>query len=273
MVALHLSFVDARSKDNELAELQIAPIPAFRDNYIWCLRAGGLAAVVDPGDAQPVLDYLKAEGLALTAILCTHHHADHVGGVAKLLDRFRVPVYGPAHETIPTLSTRLSEGDNISIEALGAEFTVLDIPGHTAGHIAYYGGKLLFCGDTLFACGCGRLFEGTPEQMWTSLSKLAALPGDTQVYCGHEYTLANIRFARAADPNNETLQAWEREAAQLRDRQLPTLPSTIARERSANPFLRANEPALAASASRHAGQTLSQPVQVFAALREWKNRF
>jgi hydroxyacylglutathione hydrolase len=253
--------------------IEVAPIPAFQDNYIWCLRREGYAVVVDPGDARPVLEYLDAEGLTLAAVLCTHHHADHVGGVAALLERFRVPVYGPARENISTLTTRLQQGDRVRIDELNVEFDVLDIPGHTAGHIAYYGGKLLFCGDTLFACGCGRLFEGTAAQMWASLSKLAALPGDTAVYCGHEYTLSNLRFARAADPDNPTLAAWEREAVEQRERYVPTLPSTLARERAANPFLRADEPALAASASRHAGKPLHDPVQVFAALREWKNRF
>jgi hydroxyacylglutathione hydrolase len=252
---------------------QVAPISAFQDNYIWCLRQAGCAAVVDPGDARPVLEYLDAEGLTLVAILCTHHHADHVGGVAGLLERFRVPVYGPAHEKISTLTTRLQQGDRVKIDELGSELEVLDIPGHTAGHIAYYGGKLLFCGDTLFACGCGRLFEGTAAQMWSSLSKLAALPGDTAVYCGHEYTLSNLRFAQAADPDNPALATWEREAVEQRKRHVPTLPSTLARERAANPFLRAGDPALAASASRYAGKALHDPVEVFAALRDWKNRF
>ena len=179
---------------------QVLPVPAFKDNYIWVLRDERSAAVVDPGDAQPVLDYLARERLDLVAILATHHHPDHVGGVERLKRDHDVPVYGPRDEPIPQLTHPLAEGDRIAIAALGAQFEVLDVPGHTRAHIAYYGSKLLFCGDTLFACGCGRVFEGTPPQLHASLEKLAALPDDTLVYCAHEYTLANIRFARRSSP-------------------------------------------------------------------------
>ena len=254
-------------------ELDIVPIPAFRDNYIWCLRREEAAAVVDPGEAGPVLEYLSAQRLTLTAILNTHHHADHVGGNAGLLAHYDVPVIGPAHEHIATVSRRVSEGDSVDLQELGIRFDVFDIPGHTAGHVAYYGGKLLFCGDTLFACGCGKLFEGTPAQMWESLSKLRALPDDTLVFCGHEYTLSNLRFGRAADPDNAALDEWLRSAQAQRERGRPTLPSTIGREKAANPFLRADRPAVAASASIAAGRPLTDAVAVFAALREWKNRF
>jgi hydroxyacylglutathione hydrolase len=251
----------------------IAPIRAFRDNYVWCLRNGADAAVVDPGDARPVLDYLRQERLELRAILNTHHHADHVGGNAGLLAQYNVPVFGPRHEQIPGVTDRLGQGDVIELPGLGLRFGVLDIPGHTAGHIAFFGEGLLFCGDTLFSCGCGRLFEGTPAQMHASLSQLAGLPEETLVYCGHEYTLSNLRFARAADPGNPALDALAATAQAALDRGQPSLPSTIAMERAANPFLRAAEPALAESASRHAGRALTDPVAVFAALRQWKDGF
>lgn len=254
--------------------IRIEPIPAFKDNYIWCLRRDAHAVVVDPGEAQPVLDYLQSEQLTLCAILCTHHHADHVGGVAQLLSKHRsVPVYGPSTERIATLTAPVNEGDRVDIPELGIQFDVLDIPGHTAGHIAYYGGKVLFCGDTLFACGCGRVFEGTSKQMWQSLSKMASLPDDTAVYCGHEYTLANIRFALAVEPDAPELLSWFDQASKQRRQSLPTLPSTIGRERSANPFLRADQPAVTQAASKHLGKELRDPVDVFAALREWKNTF
>jgi hydroxyacylglutathione hydrolase len=253
--------------------VSIIPIPAFQDNYIWLMRNQRFAAVVDPGDASPVLAYLRREKLELTAILNTHHHADHVGGNAGLLSEFQVPVYGPRRESIPNLSYRLGEGDPVSVPSLGLEFDVLDIPGHTAGHIAYYGANLLFCGDTLFACGCGKLFEGTARQMYSSLQKLSSLPDETLVYCGHEYTLANIRFARVADPDNPALLKLEANVRKLRAQGLPTLPSEIGLEKATNPFLRCNNPEIARSASRASGKTLADPVAVFAAIREWKNNF
>jgi hydroxyacylglutathione hydrolase len=254
----------------------IIPIPAFRDNYIWLIRQGRNAAVVDAGDAAPVLAYLEREGLGLVAILATHHHNDHVGGNVALLERFAVPVYGPAHETIPGRTHALSEGDRIAVPGIDATFDVLDIPGHTAGHVAFVGAvgaPVLFCGDTLFAVGCGRLFEGTAAQMWSSLGKLARLSPDTRVYCGHEYTLANIRFALAVEPDNEALRARDATAAALRARGEPTLPSTIGDERATNPFLRAALPNVKAAAEAHAGRALDGDVASFAALREWKNGF
>ena len=257
--------------------ITIIPIPAFADNYIWTLREGSSAVVVDPGDAAPVLAYLDREGLALTAILATHHHADHVGGVPDLLTRFPVPVFGPGRETIPGRTRGLSEGDVVAVPGFDVSLRVLDIPGHTAGHIALFGDvggePSLFCGDTLFAAGCGRLFEGTPQQMWTSLSSLAALPPATKVYCGHEYTLANLRFALAVEPENSDL--WDRQAQEQakRDRGVPTLPSTIGLERKTNPFLRAALPVVKAAAERHAGHPLAGDVEAFATLRAWKNAF
>ena len=253
--------------------LQVVPVAAFKDNYVWTLRNASHAAVVDPGEARPVLDYLKRERLALAAILATHHHPDHVGGIAELVERFRVPVFGPKNEPIPTLTQPVSEGDRVSIPELGVSFSVLDIPGHTRAHVAYYGAGALFCGDTLFACGCGRLFEGTADQMFVSLSKLAALPDDTKVYCGHEYTLANIGFARAVEPDNDALSAREQRDRKLRDAGKPTLPSTLGDEKATNPFLRCREPAVIESANKYLGARVADPVRVFAAIRDWKNKF
>lgn len=258
---------------SDTEDFEVVPLRAFRDNYIWTLRNSRYAAVVDPGEAQPVLDYLQRERLELCAILATHHHADHVGGIAELLAQHAVPVYGPRGEPIPTLSHPVSEGDRIDIAQLGLRFSVLDIPGHTRAHIAYYGANSLFCGDTLFACGCGRLFEGTAPQMVNSLAKLAALPDATLVYCGHEYTLANIDFARAVEPENEELKARAASEAEKRKRDRPTLPSTIGREKQTNPFLRCVEPAVIASADNYLGTRARDPVQVFAALRTWKNAY
>ncbi|HEV3008617.1 MAG TPA: hydroxyacylglutathione hydrolase [Burkholderiales bacterium] len=251
--------------------LEVVPVKAFKDNYVWTLRNATHAAVVDPGEAQPVLDYLVREKLELAAILATHHHPDHVGGIAELLRVHKVPVYGPRNEPIPTLTQPVSEGDTVTVPALGVSFSVLDIPGHTRAHIAYYGAGALFCGDTLFACGCGRLFEGTAEQMYTSLGKLRALPDDTKVYCGHEYTLANIGFARGVEPQNAALVARETRDRRLREAGKPTVPSTMREEKATNPFLRCTEPAVVESVNKYLGTRVSDPVRVFAAIREWKN--
>lgn len=253
--------------------IEIHALPALRDNYIWALRRGGAAAVVDPGEAQPVLDFLQGRGLRLCAILNTHHHYDHVNGNTSLLERFDVPVFGPRDENIATVSVPLGDGDRVEIAELDLEFEVLAIPGHTAGHIAYYGANHLFCGDTLFACGCGRLFEGTPAQMSASLARLSALPASTRVYCGHEYTLANLQFAHAVEPDSAALKRREREVRERLGAGQPSLPSTIADERATNPFLRCDEPAIVAAAEAHAGRKLSDRVAVFAVLREWKNNF
>lgn len=255
----------------------IIPIPAFSDNYIWLIRDGPNAAVVDPGDAGPVLACLDREGLALTAIVNTHHHGDHVGGNVGLLARGAVPVFGPAREVIPGRTQALSEGDEITVPGIGMKLAVLDVPGHTAGHIAYVGAcdgrPVAFVGDTLFAGGCGRLFEGTPAQMVASLGKLAALDRETRVYCAHEYTLANLRFASAVEPGNAALAERVARDQRKRDRGEPTVPSTIADERATNPFLRTAEPGVFAAAQAHAGRPLGSAVDAFAVLREWKNGF
>jgi hydroxyacylglutathione hydrolase len=256
----------------KVVPLDVVPVRAFKDNYVWTLRNAKHAAVVDPGEAQPVLDFLAREKLELAAILATHHHPDHVGGIAELLGRYRVPVYGPRKEPIATLTHPVSEGDTVTIPQLGATFSVLDIPGHTRAHIAYYGAGALFCGDTLFACGCGRVFEGTAEQMYASLEKLRALPDETKVYCGHEYTLANIGFARNVEPQNAALAAREVRDRRLSEAGKPTVPSTMREERATNPFLRCTEPAVVESVNKYLGTRVSDPVRVFAAIREWKNR-
>lgn len=255
--------------------MKLLPLPAFTDNYIWLVHDGRQALVVDPGDARPVLEALQTLGLQLQTILVTHHHPDHVGGVDELRSATGARVVGPARERIPQPFEPLAGGQQV--QALGLRFEVLDVPGHTAGHIAYWcadfeGRPLLFCGDTLFSAGCGRLFEGTPAQMIESLGQLAALPGDTRVCCTHEYTLSNLKFALAVEPGNLELQAYQRECADLRARGLPTLPAELSRELRINPFLRWQEPAVrAAAAARDAGA--QDDVAVFAAIRQWKNEF
>ncbi|HRD87655.1 MAG TPA: hydroxyacylglutathione hydrolase [Accumulibacter sp.] len=247
-------------------------IPAFKDNYIWLLRKGAAATVVDPGDARPVLEVLERESLTLASILVTHHHADHQGGVAALLAHCRAEVYGPAAESISGISRALRGGETIHPAGCDSSFAVMAVPGHTLGHLAYYGAGCLFCGDTLFAGGCGRLFEGTPAQMAASLARLATLPDETAVYCAHEYTQANLRFALAVEPGNRYLQGRALEVAAARASGLATVPSTIACEKASNPFLRCAEPEVVASARQH-GAGGADEVAVFAALREWKNGF
>jgi hydroxyacylglutathione hydrolase len=255
--------------------MNLVALPAFTDNYIWILHDGRHAIVVDPGEAAPVTQALDAQGLELAGILVTHHHGDHVGGVDALRPRLRGPVFGPAGEAIPRPYIPLRDGEHC--ELLGLRFEVIDVPGHTAGHIAYFcedagGAPLVFCGDTLFSGGCGRLFEGTAAQLHRSLKRLAELPGHTRVCCAHEYTLANLRFAHAVDRGNAALEEYNAWCEAQRRRGLPTLPSSIAREREINPFLRCNVPAVVRSAREHGAASDEEPA-VFAALRQWKNEF
>jgi hydroxyacylglutathione hydrolase len=258
--------------------IALLPVPAFDDNYIWAVLHGNKALVVDPGEAGPVLALLRERNLELRAILLTHHHGDHVGGVVELSRATGTTVYGPARETLPHCDVRLAEGDRVTLPELGVDLAVLDVPGHTAGHIAYYGSigaqaPVLFCGDTLFMAGCGRLFEGTSAQMAESLAKLQELPSNTQVCCAHEYTLSNLRWALAVEPDNRDTQQAQAWARQRREKNLPTLPSSIGQELQINPFLRTRQPRVAQAAAAWAGHPLASPVEVFAALRQWKNEF
>jgi hydroxyacylglutathione hydrolase len=255
--------------------MKLVALPAFSDNYIWLLHDATHAVVVDPGDAAPVADALDRLSLQLAGILVTHHHPDHVGGVDALRPRLQGPVWGPARETIPAPFVPVHQGDTVQV--LGHRFGVLDVPGHTAGHVAYVqhdaaSAPLLFCGDTLFSAGCGRLFEGTPAQMHASLQALAALPDDTQVCCTHEYTLSNLRFAAAVEPANADVAQHVARCEALRADHQATLPSTLALERRINPFLRCSEPAVVRAAQAE-GASATDAVSVLAALREWKNRF
>lgn len=260
--------------------MELIALPAFADNYIWMLHNGRQAVVVDPGDAAVVHQALDRQGLQLAGILVTHHHPDHIGGLPGLQPRLHAAggvVHAPAREAIPEPRRPLSGGDRVVLDRLGLTFEVMDVPGHTAGHIAYVqrgvaNGPLLFCGDTLFSAGCGRLFEGTPAQMAASLAALAALPDDTRVCCTHEYTLSNLRFAAAVEPDNTHILQHRRHCEALRAAGQPTLPSNMALERRINPFLRCTEPAVVAAA-RGQGSAADDPVSVLAALREWKNRF
>tara|TARA_Y100001936_G_C16076739_1_gene674544 strand:+ start:1631 stop:2395 length:765 start_codon:yes stop_codon:yes gene_type:complete len=249
----------------------IVPVSAFSDNYIWIIHDQHHAVVVDPGESKQVFKFLEQKKLKPIAILITHHHADHVGGNKELLQQFSVPVYGPANESISTVTHHLKEGDSIYLSELSIRFSILDVPGHTSGHIAYYGANLLFCGDTLFSCGCGRLFEGTAQQMYISLNKLIRLPNRTKVYCSHEYTLSNINFARLIEPGNQVLKELEVSAKRQRALDRPTLPSTIEIEKSCNPFLRCNQEEIIHNSSKYIGQPLLDPISVFSVVREWKN--
>ena len=251
---------------------EVIRIPAFKDNYIWLLRKGRSAVVVDPGDASPVLDVLEREGLALTAILITHHHADHQGGISALLAQYPADVFGPAAESITALTHPLLGGESIRLDSIGADFKVLALPGHTLGHLAYLSDERLFCGDTLFGAGCGRLFEGSPAQMHDSLARLAALPGDTAVYCAHEYTETNLRFALMIEPGSRSLRRRVDEVAVARGKGLATIPTTIELEKATNPFLRCQVPEVIASV-RNRGEDASDALAVFSALRKWRNAF
>lgn len=258
--------------------LIIEALPAFQDNYIWLIRnpSSHRCAVVDPGDAAPVLRWLQQHSdWRLSEILITHHHADHTGGIAALTQATGARVLGPAREAIPQRALGLDEGANVQV--LDTAVSVLAVPGHTLGHIAYVfddpDGPLLFCGDTLFAGGCGRLFEGTPEQMHDSLQRLAALPPPTKVYCAHEYTVSNLRFAAAVEPYNQIIETRLSEAQSLRTAGRITLPSTIELERATNPFLRLHDATLRSAAAAHGAGPSASDSEIFAAIRAWKNEF
>ncbi|MEE8482149.1 MAG: hydroxyacylglutathione hydrolase [Acidiferrobacterales bacterium] len=253
---------------------------AFEDNYIWLIvpdatkgNEPGPVIIVDPGDETPVFEKIERENLKPVAILCTHHHWDHVGGAGDIAQRFTIPVYGPAKENISAVTHPVEDGDTVSEPETGLQFQVLSVPGHTKGHIAYYGNNMLFCGDTLFSAGCGRLFEGTAEQMLASLNKIAALPNDTRVYCAHEYTAANLRFAMTIDPENEDVKHYAQQVNDLRHSGQPTLPSTLALEKDINPFLRTGTNAIKRAAEKHSRSQLEDEVAVFAEVRRWKDSF
>lgn len=257
--------------------LEFHPVPGFVDNYFWLLSQGRHAVVVDPGDAKPVLRALETHGLELTAILVTHHHPDHIGGLPELTRRCKVPVFGPAAESarIPGLTTLLREGDRVVVPGLDLHLDVWEVPGHTLGHIAYVSRDQSFvlCGDTLFAAGCGRLFEGTPEQMYRSLSRFRALPADARVYCTHEYTLANLAFAAAVEPGRREILDEIQRVDELRRRGAPSLPSNMQRELALNPFLRCQAEAVRQAAVARAGRSMASEAEVFAELRRWKDGF
>ena len=255
--------------------MKIYPIPAFNDNYIWALVSDRQCWVVDPGDAQPVERFLRSRALTLEGILITHHHSDHTGGIKTLKHDRKLRVVGANHASIEGLTEQLDEGESVDI--LGASFTCMKVPGHTLDHVCYFAQlathPVLFCGDTLFAAGCGRLFEGTAEQMWHSLSKLAELPSDTEVYPAHEYTLSNLEFALAVEPDNQQLNHRLEEVTALRNRGVPSLPTTIGLEKATNPFIRASERGIRLKAEALTGQSLSADSEVFAVIRRYKDNF
>ncbi len=256
--------------------LKVTEIRGFVDNYFWLIEKSGCAeaAVVDPGDAKPVLSYLQQQGLQLSAILITHHHGDHTGGIQALKKAYpKAKVYAPARESIAAVDYPLAEGDKVHVPALDLRFSILDVRGHTKGHIAYHQAEQgwLFCGDTLFAGGCGRVFEGTMKQMQSALAKIRALPAETQIYCAHEYTEDNLGFARWVEPDNPALIARQDAVKTLRQADKATVPSLLRLEQETNPFLRYDLPAVIAAAEQHAGKTLASAAEVFGHLRYWKD--
>lgn len=259
---------------NFFKNVQVSPIAAFSDNYIWCIHDNKVCWVVDPGDAKAVLAYCQSQQLELVGIIVTHHHWDHTGGIAELVkNNPKLTVFGPKYGSIEHLTDKLVEGDKVVVEPFGLEFSVFEVPGHTLDHIAYYGQGLLFCGDTLFSAGCGRLFEGTPEQMHHSLHKLMQLPDETSVYCTHEYTKANVSFAQQVEPNNKQLASYANWVSQRRDAGQITLPSSIKQEKAINPFLRAQYDGIKQNAEKYVGKSLPNTDAVFAAVRSWKDNY
>ena len=256
--------------------LSVRPVGAFSDNYIWFIdspSAHGRVLAVDPGDAAPVIAELERSGATLAAILLTHHHLDHIGGVPELLRHGAVPVIGPDDTRIAQRTSTVRDGERCELPDLGLSFAILQIPGHTVSHIAFWGHGALFCGDTLFSAGCGRMFEGTPEQMNASLTKLRNLPPETRVFCGHEYTAANLRFALTVEPMNRAALEYQASVDRVRAQGNPTLPSTLGLEIQVNPFLRCDDPAVVGAAEVHAGRSLNESAEVFGVLRAWKDQF
>jgi hydroxyacylglutathione hydrolase len=256
-----------------ITAMNIVPVRAFRDNYIWLLIRGRHAAAVDPGDAAPVRAYLQQHNLTLCSILVTHHHDDHIGGVETLLGFHDIPVYAPRNEQFSFTHQPVTDSDIINLPELETSLGVLDVSGHTGGHVAYYGGNSLFCGDTLFGCGCGRVFDSSCRQLHRSLQKLARLPDETLVYCGHEYTLANLLFARMMDPENRQLIEREQADTALIAQGLPTLPSTLALEKATNPFLRCHTSAIQFAARQVNPNSIGDEEATFCAIREIKNSY
>lgn len=255
--------------------LEIIPLPALKDNYIWLLKnkISRHVAIVDPSEAEPVLNLIKSEGLIPIAIMITHHHWDHVGGIPGITEQFDIPVYTPKTETVAGSTNPVGEGDVVSLAELDLNLEVMDVPGHTSGAVAYYTDVMVFSGDTLFTAGCGRMFEGTPPQMHASLTKFKSLPDSTLLYCGHEYTVSNLKFAASVEPDNTAIQERLRLAEETQNLNQPTVPATLAEERQTNPFLRCAEPEVIAAASQFSGKNLNEAADVFAAIRQWKDNF
>ena len=253
--------------------LEIRPVPVFADNYVWIVEREGenRVAVVDPGDGPPVIAALEDLGLEVGAVLITHHHRDHVGGLAQIIDRYHPAVYGSGDDSIPGVDHPVADGETVSLSDLGLDLEVVTLPGHTINHLGYVASKIVFVGDTLFAGGCGRVFEGTPAQMHDSLMRLASLAPETKAYCAHEYTIANLRFARLVEPDNRVLGSRLEAAEAARTAGRPTVPSTIAYELETNPFLRCSEPAVVAAAEARAGRSLKPGAEVFTVVRGWKD--
>ena len=253
--------------------IKISPVSTLQDNYVWVIidSENKSAIIVDPGEAAPVHQFLTQHQLKLKAILITHHHWDHTNGIAELLQHYQVPVFGAKKMETPEITNTVEDGANIKLPPFA--FDVIAIPGHTLNHIAYYAKGMLFCGDTLFAAGCGRMFEGTPQQLFHSLQKLAALPDDTNVYCAHEYTLNNLRFAKAVEPHNQKIMEKIEHIKKIREKQSPSLPSTILDEKETNPFLRCDSAEIKANVEAHIGKKLNSPLEIFTELRKWKDIF
>ncbi len=253
--------------------INVSYVPAFEDNYIWLIHKENdpHIVIVDPGDAEPVLAAIATHSYIPVAILITHHHGDHIGGIRRLTQDYDIPVYGPSNEGIGSITHPVREGDCIDIAVLDCTFDVLDVPGHTRGHIAYYSEKSLFCGDTLFTAGCGRLFEGTAAQMYQSLQKIAALPNDTLVYCAHEYTLDNLKFAKVVEPDSAELEQRVQDTLAARKRGQPTVPASLALEKATNPFLRCHLPNVIEAAENFALKRLQSGADTFTVVRHWKD--